>query len=152
MAHTIQIGNTYDDPRKVDKTFENARNTTVNLKNPCSLESPVFVLDYSTTVMGCNYIYFPDWGRYYYIDDIQVAPGKKLELYCSVDVLKSFSDEIKACTGCVTRSESIGKPTYVTDDKLPIDPERKELKSILFDGGLNFDIGSSTKNMIVQLH
>ena len=40
------------------------------LKDDCSVENPVIVLKTGTNISGYNYMYIPDFGRYYYIGDI----------------------------------------------------------------------------------
>ena len=93
MAITIEISCFNGDKRTIQKTTTNT--TTVDnvyVKEPCSLMAPVFVLDTNTNYFTRNYV--KAWDRYYYINDIVLAPGAKMELHCSEDVLMTFADDI----------------------------------------------------------
>ena len=75
----------------------------------------------------------PDLGRYYYISDMILNTGHNIDIIGSVDVLKSYDAQIRAITATIIRSESVGAPTPIPDSQLPIDPNREDIVSILFD-------------------
>lgn len=105
--------------------------TSVNLAptDGVTVENPTFICDYNPAILNCNYAWCNTFKRYYFIKDMIVEPGKKIEIICEVDPLMSFKNQIKNCMACVTRSESIGHPTEIVDDRLPIDPNKKEMLS-----------------------
>lgn len=80
---------------------------------------------------------------------MKIDIGKKIVISCSVDVLETYKLSIKNCVGCITRNEGIGAPTYVPDDKLPLDPNQKELKTVLLEGGSLGGSYSSGKHVLV---
>lgn len=94
-----------------------------------TVENPTFIVDYNPLYIDYNYLFCDTFKRYYYITDKIVEPGKKIELICSVDPLMSFRRQFLNSTACITRSESIGAPTEIPDDRLPIDPNKKEFLS-----------------------
>lgn len=89
--------------------------------------APTFILDYKEDYLTANYLYCSTFGgRYYYVEDREIEIGKKIVLHCKVDPLMSWKTNLLQCKGTITRSESIGGPTYVPDSKFPVDPNRKE--------------------------
>ena len=89
--------------------------------------APTFILDYKEDFLLANYLYCSTFGgRYYYVEDREIEIGKKIVLHCKVDPLYTWKNGFINCSGTITRSESIGGPTYVPDSKFPVDPNRKE--------------------------
>ena len=113
----ITIGQTSDDRRKIQKNFSGT-SIPVQLKQPCDLLHPVFVLTWSNSYVHTNYLYAPDLGRYYYIDNVILLTGSRAELHCSVDVLMSYASEILNLDVYVTRNQA-ERNKLVVDDKYP---------------------------------
>lgn len=130
---TVTIMSTADDPRVLDKTTTLISTVDAKPTENCSILSPRLILRHSDSLAAANYMYISDFGRYYFIDNITVRPGSEIVIAGSVDVLKTYAAQIRLCTGTVIRSESEGRPGVFPDSKLPIDPNRMELVSILFD-------------------
>ena len=110
---TITIGRISDDRRKLHKSFTGA-DITAQLKQPCDVLNPVFIISYSNNYITCNYVHVSDFGRYYFINNINLLPGNRAELSCSVDVLMSYSNQIGGLTVNVSRQENIVEP-YLPD-------------------------------------
>jgi len=116
---------------RVDKTdyLESALDLNVVLKQSTSLLKPVFILTNSKTgtvvdddslvvdditvtgkeveslMIDYNYMYVPDFKRYYFIDSINLLSLNVYEFICSVDVLMSYKDNIKKLEAYVVRNE-----------------------------------------------
>lgn len=103
----ITIGRTSDDKRVLNKTFTGT-DIQVTLKKPCNVLNPAFELKYSADYITCNYLYAPDLGRYYFIDAITLQTGNRCEISCSVDVLMSYRDAIRAINCVVSRQQHSG--------------------------------------------
>ena len=88
---------------RVVKTVGTPVVLTVSLKSPCDLHDPVIELVHSSANMTFNYAYVPDFGRYYYVDPPEID-GKIDVMRLHVDVLMSFSNEIKASDVIASRS------------------------------------------------
>lgn len=101
----IQIGQTQSDPRYLNKNFSSTATVSCYVKDSCSLFNPSFVLDYKASYVSCNYVYVPDWDRYYFITNATFDQGGKYILNCQVDVLMSFNSDIKALSPTVVRQE-----------------------------------------------
>lgn len=117
----ITIGTTSDDRRKLTKSFSGV-NIQVQLKSPCDILNPVFVLSYNTAYLTANYLHCPEFNRYYFINNIEVLTGNRIELSCSVDVLHTYRDAIKSIQANVARNadSSIRNP-YISDSAKPIE-------------------------------
>lgn len=131
---TINLSYTTDDPKTVSKTLTSvAANVSITPKGNMDIIKPLVVLAYSDDYLGANYAYIPDLGRYYYIRDSVLSPGKQIVLQLEIDVRMTWADGIRSCSGVVVRSESVG-PTYFPDDKYPVDPRRVWLESRILSG------------------
>lgn len=93
---------------EVNKSLGVAIAKTCSLKEGSSIEDPILYMVYDTSLMSCNYVYIPDFGRYYFITGKEID-GKTLYITCHVDVLKTYSADIKASKGTATRSNIYNK-------------------------------------------
>lgn len=76
------------------------------IKSPSSVNEPLLQLAKGTiTPTYYNYVYIPDFNRYYFINDITYNIGVWL-ISCNVDVLASFKEDITASSQYVLRSSS----------------------------------------------
>lgn len=118
-------------PNVVNKKIENATGSiTAKPVTPLSVTAPVFIVDDADARINYNYCKVTELGnRYYYCNMVKLS-ANRLQVNCTVDVLQSYADGIKACTATVVRSESIGTPTEVVDEKLPIDPNTKDIREM----------------------
>lgn len=118
---TLQFKKTSDDVRKLDKSFTALGDpVTANATQTCSIINPVWLLAYSANYEAATHVTCSEFGRTYFINDIVMSTGGKCFVYATVDVLTTYASKIKACSGTVLRSESIGAPTLIADGKLPI--------------------------------
>ena len=135
MSLSITLYTSIADPKELDKSSKltqiGSTAITATPTNDIDILSPVVLLNYNSSYLNANYAYIPEFGRYYYVNDKSVKPGQSITLTMSVDPLMSFKNQIKDCTACITRSESIGGPTEIPDDRLPVDPNKKELLSAI---------------------
>lgn len=133
MALTITLYTSTADPKTVDKTsgLTQLGSTTITATptNDIDILAPVVLLNYNSTYLAANYAYISEFGRYYYVNDKTIKPGESMTLTMSVDPLMSFKSSILSAKACITRSESIGGPTEIVDDRLPVDPNKKEILS-----------------------
>lgn len=124
----IQFYQSPDDPKILNKTMNpigsgeaTLQANVNNTDDTISLLSPAFILASNTTYYNATHIFCADMGnRFYYINNITLLTGGKMMIYCSIDALKTYATQIKACKGTIVRSESIGKPTMIADSKLPV--------------------------------
>lgn len=126
---TITCYKTASDPRVVSKTLTTIVTTSADPTGVIDVLSPSLELAYSNSLLSCNYVYIPDYHRYYYAS-AELLDGRRIVLNCRVDVLMSYSSGIRNARGVTTRSESVGSPTYIPDSKLPIHPSEVDVTAI----------------------
>ena len=121
---TITPGKCGDDNRVVSKNVEWGTAINCSVYHECSIMSPVFLLEYNSSLVNYNYLKVESWGRCYYIVDITVAPGGRIYLTCSEDVLMSNKDEILSLKAYLIRSEN--KPNkLLKDNSFPVQTNRQ---------------------------
>jgi len=64
----------------------------VSLKRETSMTNPTFIMTIDNEVY--NYVWVPDWGRYYFINDIVYGNSNLCELRCTLDILATYKDDI----------------------------------------------------------
>ena len=93
---------------EMNKTLGTAIVKTCALKNGSSVEDPVLYMEHDASLFATNYVYVPDFGRYYFISGREIVEHTEY-ITCHVDVIKSFADDIKASKGTATRSNFFNK-------------------------------------------
>lgn len=83
------------------------------LKRPCTIESPV--IDISVLNINYNVAYIPDFGRYYFVTNIESISNSITRYYLTVDVMASFKTAILANVLNVSRSQSAGDSFQIDD-------------------------------------
>lgn len=128
MSFTL---NFYKLDKRINSTKQPTGNGTavanVDLKGPCSVYNPVFVLD--GIADDFNYV---KWGsRYYFVQDcIRSARNTDfVEYHCILDELATLKSNILATSAFVAYSSSATPNSYCLDPRIPSD------KSVHFEGG-----------------
>lgn len=101
-----------------------------------SVENPTLILSHETNVMQANYIFIPDLGRFYYIEEKTMSNGR-LFIKAKVDVLMSFAEEILATWVVLERSEDKYN-LYLPDNLLPLETP-SNVRTIEFPSGFQED-------------
>lgn len=74
----------------------------VSLKRETSMTNPTLIMTIDNEVY--NYVWIPDWSRYYFIDDIVYGNSNLCELRCTLDILATYKDDIANYVGFVERT------------------------------------------------
>lgn len=89
----------------IEKKINSTKNTftgtslSCKLKEPCSMQSPVFIVQGLTKEQLYN---FAEWeSRYYWVDDVVYTSRDIQEVHCHLDPLATYKDDIKATTGFI---------------------------------------------------
>ena len=85
-----------------------------DLRQGTSIIQPGIVIEQASLPAAANYMYIADFGRYYFIDNIETAERGLYIIRARVDPLMSYSTALKACKGIVHRAESQYN-TYLDD-------------------------------------
>ena len=97
-----------------------------------SVENPTLILSHETNVMQANYMFIPDLGRFYYIEEKTMSNGR-LFIKAKVDVLMSFAEEILNTMVVLERSEDKFN-LYLPDNLLPLETP-SNVRTIDFPSG-----------------
>lgn len=102
----LTLYNSKAENNKLNKTNQLKKMYTLNnifLKNETSLIAPVFRVSKIDNIDELNYCFFDGFNRYYYINDIRAVANGLFDIYCEVDVLMSFRNDILKLSGIVGR-------------------------------------------------
>lgn len=101
---TVNLYNNASDRRCVNKSLSSVSSTSAKVKGVSSVLYPKLILE--STHLGFNYIGIPEWGnRFYFVNDIQVAPGNSIIVSAEVDPLYTYKSAINSLTVNVARAE-----------------------------------------------
>lgn len=104
-----------DESNKVSKNLLNALTLEdCTLRDTVSITAPVITVTMHNPV-GYNYCYLPDFGRFYFVNDITAIRTGVWQLSLQVDVLMSFKDEIRNMTAILERTEQRVADNYLSD-------------------------------------
>lgn len=108
------------DPNAVNKAISALGTTECRLKEDTSIMAPGFVVSgvAPAVIAKCNYIYVPELGRYYFVNDIVARTGRGFELSCHIDVLMTYKSTILNMTTEVDRQENVYNE-LLTDPEMP---------------------------------
>lgn len=93
-------------PDTVNK--ELGQGTAVNgvLRDVVNVFNPVFTLRYNSAPFPFNYCYIPTFGRYYFVDGVVILNSEKTEIRLSLDVLKTYEQQILEATATAETSDT----------------------------------------------
>ena len=86
---------------KINKVLEEELELVGSLRDASSITTPSILLQMNP--VDYNYVYIPDFKRYYYINSITAMRNKAFLIDLKCDVLMSYSNEIKELEGVVSR-------------------------------------------------
>lgn len=110
---TVTLYKTSSQRNKVTKDLTSALQLSeVKLKGECSIEKPRLMLT-GVTDFTYNYLYIPNYNRYYYINDYTIVTNNLVMIDCEVDVLMSFKDSILANKGTIERNASVYNSMFI---------------------------------------
>lgn len=116
--------NNRSDSRKLSKSITQLSSVNCQLKDTCSLLNPSLIISHGalSAYATCNYMYIPDFKRYYYAS-VSALTGDMLEVRGEVDVLMSFASGIRALQCTILRQERVYNP-YIVDSFMPSRAQR----------------------------
>lgn len=123
----------------INKSVSVIDTASCTIKGAISVENPVLILDYDSSLQDINYIIIPEFNRCYYITDIVNLTGHRYQITCKSDVLESFKDAILNLTAVIDKQEAMGAGNLFLDDGSFVS-ENKEFNTVInFTDGFNDD-------------
>lgn len=126
---------TSSEPNTLEKNISTIDTLQGTLKESCSVVNPIILIQ-SNDVIDCNYVYIPEFSRYYYVNDIVSVRNTLWELHLHCDVLQSFSNEIKHCTAIVNKATPDTGTQYLHTQGF-VSLVKKKTDIIQFPNGFN---------------
>ena len=120
---TINLYNISDDPRKIVKTLGTATALQCELVYPSDLLNPTIRISATNWSASLNYMYIPDFARYYYITEVTYENGGAVTIQGRVDPLMSYSSSILGLSVNVVRQET-GGLTNIVDNQITVTPKQ----------------------------
>lgn len=75
-----------------------------NLLEPTNIMNPsIKIMSETESLLGCNYCFIEKFNRYYFIDSIDIIQNNIYQINCSVDVLKTYADEINESNAIISK-------------------------------------------------
>lgn len=112
---TVYLYNNYSPDNTVNKNISLVAQTTAEIKSTCSVSSPTLVLLYRT--LDFNYMYIPDFGRYYHAYPVLNTAGRVV-VSSECDVLMSAKTAVLNTTAYVIRNEFIENKAIVDENMI----------------------------------
>lgn len=115
----IQLGEFSGDDRELDKSIGGIVTKNCEVYGDNSLLNPNFLIDYDSSLLNKNYVYIPEWGRYYFIvSPLTMSSGGRCIVSCQEDVLMTFRSGIRNLDCYIIRNEKT-RNKYIVDDFYP---------------------------------
>ena len=135
MNITLCVNNS--EKNKLGKYLTNMTVFSGSLKDETSVTNPVVIMELENPT-GFNYAYIPEFGRYYFIDDMISVRTGLWKISMKVDVLESFKNNIRGVSVILSDSTDTGKELYLSGKVWK--SKVKELTDIVnFPSGLSGD-------------
>lgn len=79
---------------------------TGTLREESSIIDPVITFTSLSNLSACNYAYIPEFGRYYFVNDITCVRNNYYQVSMHVDVLMTYKDQILVNRAIIDRNET----------------------------------------------
>ena len=132
----IKLYKTSSPRKKLVKDLTDEITLVGTLRAQSSVMSPTFTVQ-DTAVVGYNYCYIPDFGRWYYINGIDALRSNLYELSLGIDVLMTYAAEIRNNYAIVDKVESLGAAYNYINDGSWVNTNRMNQSIINFPTGFN---------------
>lgn len=119
---TVSIGTIDKRINSTKNTFSSSFSADCKLKEPCSMQAPVFRIQGLSKGTLYNYCSFE--GRYYWVDDIVYRTRDIQEVHCHLDPLATYKDAIKATKAFCQLADKSHWNKFMDDCR--ISPERED--------------------------
>lgn len=103
---TVNLYKTSSDPRMLSKALTAVGSYACKPYRDASVTTPQILLRVdSAALSGINYMYIPDFGRYYWVTDVTFLTGGRAVVSGSVDVLMTYAAGIRGLGVNIDRAQ-----------------------------------------------
>lgn len=132
----IKLYKTSSPRKKLVKELTDGITLTGTLRGQASVMSPSLQIQ-DIAVIGYNYCYIPDFGRYYYINDINALRANLFELSLGIDVLMTYAEAIRNNAAIIDKVQpQKGAMPYINDGSY-VNTNKMYQTVINFSNGFN---------------
>lgn len=104
---TIDLLNNMSEVNAINKNVDLLASLTGTLREESSIIDPVITMQgIESCLTTANYAYIPEFGRYYFINNIEAVKNGLWRVSMHVDVLYSFAEEILTNSAIIERNEN----------------------------------------------
>ena len=115
MGFSVEFMNNLSPVEKIGKVITTGLTiSNVVLKRDTSILKTILHIYTESDISGYNYMYIPQFNRYYYIDDIVSVGNNRWEVSAHVDVLETYAEELLNQMVILNKQESKGNK-YLND-------------------------------------
>ena len=111
----IYLSEMFDEKNKLNKTLNNTLHIEGTLRNETSILNPSIIIE-GDYVGFYNYMYIPQFDRYYFITDIESIRNDLWRISATVDVLMSFKDSLLSCPIILSNTETTLIENYMSGE------------------------------------
>lgn len=107
MSFSISLMITTSPKEKLDKDMSTIQTVSGTLKEETSIIDPVIKIQGDiSSFTRCNYMYIPEFNRYYFVNDLRSIANNMFEVSGHVDVLSTYKEQIRTNRAIVRRQEN----------------------------------------------
>ena len=91
----------------INKNISQIVNMDVEFKDKIDLNKLTLIGTFTSIINNdTNYVYMTTFNKYFFITDKKILRNGIFEIECEIDLLMTYKDQIKACTGIVKRQQN----------------------------------------------
>ena len=87
-----------------------------SLREESSIINPVIVVESTRIPKDINYMHINEFGRYYFINDIESVRTNLWRIHATVDPLMTYHDQLLTCSGILAKGERNSNVNMMLDD------------------------------------
>ena len=99
---------------KINKSISRELTMDGNLRDECSVINPTILVEHSN-LSNYNYVYIPEFKRYYFITEMTIVRNNLWRISLKVDVLESFKFNILNLSCIVDKQQNQSYNNYIDD-------------------------------------
>lgn len=106
---TLILGYNQSENNRVTKTVTTLQTLSGTLREESSIIDPSILVEgvNNETLSKCNYAEIPEFGRKYFVQNIESVRNNLWRFSMHVDVLSTYQEQIRAQTAVIRRQENI---------------------------------------------
>lgn len=105
MSFNITFMNNQEELNKITKRPTSVMVLSGHLREETDIVNPVINIEYDGTLTNVNYMWIPEFHRYYFITKIESVRTGLWRVYAHCDVLKTYAEGILGTPCVVARNE-----------------------------------------------